>query len=82
MYLRTGVVNLCVVECSFLSTVSSHGALDRAQITAEHQRHLPRPDPPPRPKCIFLFLRRRFSENGKLLHNPRPCEEMSKVEGI
>lgn len=56
-------------ECSFLSTVSSHGTQDRARL-------LQKP-----PTLNILITKEADCENGKLLHNPRPCEELSKVEG-
>lgn len=30
---------------------------------------------------LFIIIKEADCENGKRLHNPRPCEEMSRVEG-
>lgn len=36
----------------------------------------------PLPLDLLIFITKEAdSENGKRLHNPRPCEEMSRVEG-
>lgn len=36
---------------------------------------------PPSPSDLLIFITKEADcENGKRLHNPRPCEEMSRVE--